>query len=499
MKHQLKIGAILSYLNIAANILLGLIVTPIIIHGLGEAQYGVYTLIGSLVSYLVAFDLGLNNAVIRYIALYRAQGNKEKEENFIAIVLMIFCLITFVIVILGIIFYYNLERLYGTTFSAEQLEMAKIMLIVLILNVLITVPGGAFTAICNGYEEFVFPRAARLIHYLLRSALVVAIMHSGSNAIGLVILDTVLNLLLIVGSLYYVFSRLSVRVKLHEYDWKYAKSILGYSIWIFLFALIYQIQWRSGQVILGLNYDPTIVGIYGVGVLLGLYFTSFGNVINGLLLPKAVQSVHHNQTTEELTDMTIRFGRISLLLCLLVFGGFILFGREFIHLWVGETYTPAWFVAMLIMAVYLLPISQGYSHALLEATKKVRFKALASLFFSLFGTIVGGLMSLKYGLQGMILGIFLCLLLLQMVMTGYYHRVLEVNMFKFFSKAVFPSTLIFMVSLWVGSQANSILDYGWLSLLGKILFYSLIFIFMACIYIFRVNLNNWRRTASLMR
>lgn len=50
--NQRKMGAVLSYVNIFLSILVGLVYTPIMLRLLGQSEYGLYSLIGSFVSYL---------------------------------------------------------------------------------------------------------------------------------------------------------------------------------------------------------------------------------------------------------------------------------------------------------------------------------------------------------------------------------------------------------------------------------------------------------------
>ena len=50
--NQLKAGAILSYLNIIINICVGLVYTPFMMRALGQSEYGLYALIGSVAAYL---------------------------------------------------------------------------------------------------------------------------------------------------------------------------------------------------------------------------------------------------------------------------------------------------------------------------------------------------------------------------------------------------------------------------------------------------------------
>ena len=74
---ELKAGAIFSYLLIIANTLYALIFTPFLISALGDGEYGVYKIIGSLTSSITILDLGIGSTMLRYIAKFRA----EKDEK----------------------------------------------------------------------------------------------------------------------------------------------------------------------------------------------------------------------------------------------------------------------------------------------------------------------------------------------------------------------------------------------------------------------------------
>ena len=62
---EIRRGALLSYVTILVVNLSGLLLTPFIIRSLGNAEYGLYLLIGSLAAYLGVLDFGLNNAETR--------------------------------------------------------------------------------------------------------------------------------------------------------------------------------------------------------------------------------------------------------------------------------------------------------------------------------------------------------------------------------------------------------------------------------------------------
>ena len=72
-------GAILSYAIIVVNMLVGILYTPILTAKLGQSEYGLYSLVTLVTSYLTILDFGFGNAIIIYTTKYRVSKQKKKE------------------------------------------------------------------------------------------------------------------------------------------------------------------------------------------------------------------------------------------------------------------------------------------------------------------------------------------------------------------------------------------------------------------------------------
>lgn len=494
---QLKKGAMLSYVTIFLTNVVGLILTPFIISKLGDAEYGLYTLIGAFVGYISVLDLGLNNTIVRFVAKYRAEKNKESEENFLAITMLIYSVISFIVVIVGVVMFYNLETFFSNSLTLGELEKSKTMFVILIFNLAITLPGGGFTAICSGYEHFVYPRTINIIRYVIRSIMVVALLLAGGDAIGLVILDTIMNILVICFNGFYVFRKLKVVFKIHKFDFFLIKEIFSYSIWIFVFALVNQFQWKVGQVVLGSYTNTTIVAIYAIGIMLGTYYGAFSSAIAGVFLPKATKMIVEKATSLELTDMMIKIGRILLLVLLMILGGFILFGKQFVILWLGPNYLESWLIALIIMVVYTIPLVQNFAYLVLEARNKLSFRALINIVFIIIGTFIGVLLIPMYGALGMLLGTSVGWVLSQVIMNFYYNNVIKLKIIYFFKKLFQWILLSFFIIIVLGLIIDQLPGNGWLNLLIKIVIYVLIYINV--MYILALNKNEKEIFKSIRR
>ncbi|CAM1350619.1 lipopolysaccharide biosynthesis protein [Tenacibaculum crassostreae] len=482
---QLKKGAALSYITIILTNIVGLVLTPFIIKKLGDAEYGLYTLIGAFVGYISVLDFGLNNTIVRFVAKYRAEKDKQGEESFLGTTMFIYGIISLVILFCGVLLYYNLDSIFSSSLTSTELEKAKVMFVILIFNLAITLPGGAFAAICSGYEHFVFPRAVNIGRYIFRSLMVVGLLMYGGDAVGLVILDTIMNILVIVLNSIYVFKKLNVDFKFNIKDLFLVREIFSYSIWIFVFAVVGQFQWKASQIVLGSLTNTTMVAIYAIGVMLGTYYGAFSTAISGVFLPRATKMIVKNASGYELTMMMVKIGRISLVVLLLILGGFVLFGEQFIDLWVGENYKESWFIALVIMIVYTVPLVQAFGNLILEAKSKFRFKAIVYISFIVVGLVLGSFLVPSYGLKGMVIGASTGWLLSVIIMNVYYQREIKLSILLFFRellRSILPTYLIIML---IGFFINKIPGNDWFNLLIKIFLYSLVFI----VLIVRFGLN----------
>lgn len=474
-------------MNIALNVAIGIVLTPFIIRSLGDAEYGLYTLIGSFVAYLALMDLGLNNTIIRFVSKFRAERDKKGEEVSLGTTMKIYALISFTLVFIGVVLYFFIEDIFSKSLQPDEISKAKVMFLILVFNLAITLPGGAFTAICNAYEQFVFPRLIGIIRYVLRAISVIAVLTMGGKAISLVIVDTVFNIAVIGVTFFYVVFKQKVVFDFTKWDKGMVKQIFSYSFWIFVLGIISQLQWNSGQIMIGVKANTIQVAIYGVGIMLGTYYATFSSAFSQLFLPRASQMSVQNSKEEQL-EMMVKIGRISFMILMHVLIGFIVLGKEFIFLWVGDTYKDAWSIALIIMFGYTIPLTQTFANSLVEAYNKISFKSKVYLICLTVGLIIGYFLLNNYNGIGVAAGITGGWLIAQVIMNVFYQQELKLNMLVFFKRVlqnqIFPIIIVTVISLIINSF---IIENSWILLVIKIL--SLSAIYWITTYCFSMNLS----------
>ena len=108
-----KIGVFLSYIMMIFEVLSTLLLTPFILRTLGQAEYGVYKLSAAIIAYLLLLDLGIGNAVVRYISKYRVLGDHTQERRFFGVATLYYGGVALLCIVAGIV----LITIFPTVFA----------------------------------------------------------------------------------------------------------------------------------------------------------------------------------------------------------------------------------------------------------------------------------------------------------------------------------------------------------------------------------------------
>jgi O-antigen/teichoic acid export membrane protein len=130
--NELKTGAILSYVVLAVNSIVGLVYTPYMLRMMGQSEFGLYSLVSSVIAYLAIFDLGFGNAIIRYTAKFRAEGKYDQQYCMFGMFIVLYSIIGIIVFILGLYLYFNIDVLFGDTMSVSELNTASVLVLLMV-------------------------------------------------------------------------------------------------------------------------------------------------------------------------------------------------------------------------------------------------------------------------------------------------------------------------------------------------------------------------------
>lgn len=432
-----KSGAILSYVSIILSTLIQLLYTPLLIKMLGQSEYGLYSLVSSIIGYLTVLDLGFGNAIVVYTAKYRAQKKYDEEKKLHGMFFVVFCVIGLVAGLLGLGLFFLAPTIFGSTMTNLELEKMKIMLLILAFNLAITFPFSIYSSIINAYEKFTFQKLMSIFNTLMKPLLMIPLLFWGYKSIAMCIVITVVNIIVLFSNYMYCKRKLNINIKYHGFDKKLFKTIFGYSFFIFLGVVVDKVNWSVDQFILGAVSGTVAVSLYSVASNLNALFINLSTAVSGVLLPKMSKMVANNASNDELTHEFIKVGRIQYLIVFLMASGLTLFGKEFIIAWVGKEFTMSYYIALILILPLCVPLIQNLGLSIMQAKNMHKFRSILLALVAIANIAISIPLAKLYGGVGSAIGTSLALIVGNIIIINiYYQKRVGINVIKFWKEII---------------------------------------------------------------
>ena len=128
MGSELKKGVVLNYVNLALSSLIPFFYTPIMLELLGQEEYALYKLSGSITGYLSLISLGLGSAITRYLIKARIEEGVEEERKVLGLFVMIFRIVAALALLVGVIMAFGVGYWYDHSLTPDQLSTMKTLI-----------------------------------------------------------------------------------------------------------------------------------------------------------------------------------------------------------------------------------------------------------------------------------------------------------------------------------------------------------------------------------
>lgn len=478
--NQLKAGVVLNYVVIFLNTVVGLLYTPYMLRMMGQSEYGLYSLVASVIAYLTVLDLGFGNAIVRYTAKFRAEKKTEEQYEMFGMFFLLYLVIGIIAFGIGLGLYFNVDTLFGNTMTAVELGRARIMMLLLVANLAFTFPMSIWGSVIQAYEDFVFQKSLNIFRIILNTAVMICLLHFGYKAVAMVVVQTIFNVLTLVVNFIYCRRKLNIHIyfRFKHFHWGFLKEVAIYSFWIFLNAIMDRVYWSTGQFVLGAMVGTAAVAVFAIAIQLEGMYMQFSTAISSVFLPKVTAMVATNRSRKEISDLFIRTGRIQYIVLAYILSGFIIFGRQFIELWAGAGYTDAYIISLLFFIPLTVPLIQNLGITILQARNEMKFRSVLYIIIALVSLAMQIVLTRYFGGIGCAMGVSGALVVGQiLIMNVYYRRRQDLDIKTFWKEiskmSIIPIVLIFSSMLVIRHFFE--LD-SWGKLLLGIAAFSLVYI-----------------------
>ena len=211
--NQRKLGIILSYFYTGLHILVNLWYVPLLLNTIGQSEYGLYQLLGSLISYLTVMESLLSAGILRFYCKYNSLGDEKRKENILAISQRIYQLIAIIVFIFGALLIWMFPIVYKSTLNEKQLAEARYVIGVLVINIGLNLIGYVYVAIITAHERFVFEKILMIIFAVIQPVSVALVIRKLPYTLTIVVIQCFLNCVMILIRRWYSIYKIGAKIK----------------------------------------------------------------------------------------------------------------------------------------------------------------------------------------------------------------------------------------------------------------------------------------------
>lgn len=420
MNKQIKLGTITSYIQIAFNMLFAMFFTPLLIKTLGNSDYAIYSLLYTFLSYFV-MDFGIGSSLAKFFTDCKyKKNNKYKEEEVLAASYKIFALLSIVLAIAFLVAYNYLD-LYFTGLKPSEMSNLKSSYILAIIYAVI---GFLFTpneAVFTANELFAQSKIMKMAQKIIFSVLAYIFAVTGKGLIWIVGASTFSGILYTCIQLVYLSRNNLLRINWKFWDNELFLDIFKYSVWVQIGGIASKFIIPFAPTILGRYADSNQIALFSIASTLEGYVYTFGDALNSLLFPKTSKLTNENKY-DELNAFQVKIGKIQCFFISLIVFGFVVFGKEFLYLWVGNGYEEAYYIFLLITVSEIISIAMQISNNALQVVNKIKYQSISTAIGAIVCVVLSINLSKTHGAIGAAIAIFVYRVLFGIIVNMYIYK-----------------------------------------------------------------------------
>jgi len=395
--------------------------TPYIVNTLGTNAFGVYSIIGVVMGYFSFMDLGLGNAIIKYLAEYWGKRDYKKISAVIGTSLVVYTLIGFLgafILAMGTGILVN--RLL--TVPADLTNVAYFAFYVSALGFLINMPLAIFGNIPNALQRMDITNIRNIIIGTINTLGIVYLLYHGYGLAQIVILNVILS---VVGIIVYIVvsKKLLPGVSFRPaFDRVIFKKLFSFGIFKFVNQMAGQIIFQLDKLLIGLFLPIAWVAYYTVPLTLAAKAMSLVFNVAGAFFPTASELSGRRDKTA-FYDLYVRSMKLVSILVIPLFVMLFLYSRQILAFWVkGDFADKATITLQLLALAYLIQSFTTVPSLAAESLGKPKVTAAWSMVAAVVNLILCLIFIPLMGINGAALAIFLNSLLVCPISVFYINK-----------------------------------------------------------------------------
>jgi len=391
-----------SWIGLATNVLVGIFLSPFILHHLGDAAFGIWVLIFSITGYYGLFDLGIRSSVVRYVSKFVAAKDQEALGKVVSTSLFSYSCVGAFSFLLTITLSAYVDTLFHI--SPQFHSTARWLLLMVGTAVALGFPLGITGGLLEGLQRFDILYWTAIGATLVRAVLIVVALHHERGLLTVAFITVAVPLITSVIRGVLVLRMCPLLVGWRYVDRTIFRQMASYGGATFMIIVAGRLKFKTDAIIIGSMMSAAAITYFNIGARIVDYA---GEIVVGLaqnFIPMSSRS-EATGNTNGLRRMLIVGNRFCALIIFPICATLIILGKSIIELWVGKRYVaPSYPVLVIMILATTLMWAQGASSRILLGIGKHGTWAVVTLIEGISNVILSVVLVRPYGIVGDSLG-----------------------------------------------------------------------------------------------
>jgi O-antigen/teichoic acid export membrane protein len=391
-----------SWFALGVNVVVGIFLSPYILHRLGDEAFGLWILIFSATGYYGLFDLGIRSSIVRYIAKYSATEEYDELNRLVNTAMFSYSGIGVVAMCITLIAAYYVNSIFRI--PADFVVTARWLLLMVGTSVSLGFPLGVFSGILEGLQRFYLLNFTSISSTLIRALLIVVALRHGRGLLTVALVTVSLPLLNQFVNAAAVFRHLPLRLGIQYVNRSSLRRIASYSGTTFLIIVAGRLRFKSDALVIGTFVSAAAVTYFTIGARLVDYSSEVVSSLAQLFVPMSSQSQAKGDM-DGLRKILVVGNRACAFIIFPITAILTVLGKSVIEAWVGPKYVATSYPVMLVLLYPMtLMLAQSASGRTLWGMAKHRTWAWVVLAEGAANLILSVILVRPYGIMGDAIG-----------------------------------------------------------------------------------------------
>lgn len=403
LKKRAFLNSATSILDQGVKIIIGFVINPFVIGGLGSYLFGAWQVLNQFTNYTTLANIRVSEVLKWSVARDRKTlSDTELKENLTSALVLILLIIPVFLILGGVLVYFapNITKV-----TPEYYDLVRITASILVLTVIVKSVFSLFESVLRGMNIGYKSMGIRAVIIILGGVLKIIALKLGYGLIGLASVQVLIVFL--TGFIILMIVKKNVPwFGYGKFNKERTKNFVKLSGWFMAWMGVKTLLVGSDKVLLGYFLGPIVVTKYVVTKYIGQATQGIiTNVIHGVL--PGVGTLFGQKKFQKLVKVRADMILITWLLSGII--GFIIlaFNSSFASLWVGaDNYlNQESNLAILLMVVQYLFIQND--SVLINTMLDVKSKTILGLISVVLSVLLAYFFVESYGALGFVIGIIL--------------------------------------------------------------------------------------------